>query len=115
VMKRTVTSSTTMILGEPVEKGPAPAQQMFRLRKSFAAVHFEPAGKGRIAFLPQEAEVRVVGPSCLCDCFEVVFENQLYNIFKVDLLGPWSTTIEPKPVKPKPIKPTRALAVGACA
>jgi len=114
-MKRTVTSSTTTILGESIEKSFGSATQMYRLRKSFAAVHFEPAGKGRIVFLPQEAEVLVIGPSCLCECFEVMFENQLYNLFKVDLLGPWSTTIKPKPVKPKPIKPARALAVGACA
>jgi hypothetical protein len=114
-MKRTDASSMTIILGEPVEEGVAPAHQMYLLRKSFAAVHFEPAGKGRIVFLPQKAEVRVIGPSCLSECFEVVFENQLYNVFKVDVLGPWSTTIKPKPVKPKPIKPTRVLHVGACA
>jgi hypothetical protein len=115
MMKRTDASSTTIILGEPIEKSVAPVTQMYRLRKSFAAVRFEPAGKGRIVFLPREAEVRVIGPSCLCECFEVMFENQLYNLFKVDLLGPWSTSIKPKPVKPNPIKPTRALAVEACA
>ena len=112
MMKRTITSSTTIILDELFQESVAPAKQMYRLRKSFAAVRFEPAGKGRIVFLPQEAEVRVIGPSCLCGCFEVMFESQLYNLFKVDLLGPWSTSIQPKP---NPIKPTRALAVGVCA
>jgi hypothetical protein len=111
MMTRTDASTTTIILGEPIEKSAARATRMYRLGKPFAAVHFEPAGKGRIVFLPVGAEVHVIGPSCLCECFEVMFETQLYNIFKVDLLGPWSTLI-----KPNPIKPILALAtVGACA
>jgi hypothetical protein len=100
MMTRTDASSTTILLGEPVEKSAARATRMYRLGKSFAAVHFEPAGKGRIVFLPVGAEVHVIGPSCLCECFEVMFETQLYNIFKVDLLGPWSTLIEPIPRSP---------------
>jgi hypothetical protein len=100
MMTRTDASSTTIILGESIEKSAAPTPRMYRLGKSFAAVHFEPAGKGRIVFLPQEAAVRVIGPSCLCECFEVMFESQLYNLFKVDLLGPWSTLIEPNPRSP---------------
>jgi len=111
MMTRTDASTTTIILGEPIEKSAARTTRMYRLGKPFAAVQFEPAGKGRIVFLPEGAEVHVIGPSCLCKCFEVMFETQLYNIFKVDLLGPWSTLIEPDP-----IKPILALAtVGACA
>jgi hypothetical protein len=115
MMKRTAAFSTAIILGEPIEKSLVPVTQMYRLRKSFAAVHFQPAGKGRIVFLPQQAEVRVIGPSCLCECFEVIFENQLYSLFKVDLLGPWSTSIKPKPVEPNSIQPSRGLTVEACA
>ena len=105
MMTRTDASSTMIILGEPIEKSGAPATRMYRLGKSLAAVHFESAGKGRIVFLPEGAEVHVMGRSCLCKCYEVMFETQLYNIFKVDLLGPWSTLIKPNPIKPDPIKP----------
>ena len=114
-MRRTVTSSTGIILGAALEKSFASAAQMYRLRKSFAAVHFEPAGKGRIVFLPPKAAVRIIGPSRLCECVEVMFENQLYNLFKVDVLGPWSTSIKPKPVKPNPIALSRDLGREACA
>ena len=116
MITRTDASTTTIILGKPVKKGAARTTRMYRLGKPFAAVHFEPAGKGRIVFLPEGAEVHVIGPSCLCECFEVMFETQLYNIFKVDLLGPWSTLIKPNLIKPGPVKPTLTLAtVGACA
>jgi hypothetical protein len=116
MMTRTDASSTKIVLGEPIEKSAARATRMYRLGKPFAAVHFEPVGKGRIVFLPEGAEVHVIGSSRLCECFEVMFEAQLYNMFKVDLLGPWSTLIKPNPIKPDPIKPILALAtVGACA
>jgi len=83
-----------------------PATGVYRLGKSLAAVHFDQAdGKGRIVFLPEDAELRVTGPSSLCECFEVEFEDRFYNIFKVDLLGPRSSRI----------KPLRAMAVRACA
>jgi hypothetical protein len=94
---------------------------MYLLRKSFAAVHFEPAGKGRVVFLPEGAELQVTGSSRLFDCFEVLYQDQLYNIFKIDLLGPWASPAKPHPVEtsliePNSIKPIRALrAVGACA
>jgi hypothetical protein len=114
-MTSTVASSTMRIPGEPIETSEARVTPLYRTRKSFAVVHFEEAGKGRIVFLPEGAEIRVVGPSSLGKCYEVMFENQLYNIFKVDLLGPWSTPIEPAPVKPSRMRPIRALAAGACA
>jgi hypothetical protein len=114
-------SLTSANPGEPIEKSEAPVTRTYRLRKSFAAVQFEPAGKGRIVFLPEGAEVHVVGPSRLDECCEVRLENHLYNIFRLDLLGPWSTPIKPSPIKPspsqpRPLKPIRALAaMGACA
>jgi hypothetical protein len=93
----TLASSTMIICGAPAERSELPATRVYRLRKSFAAVHFDQAGKGRIVFLPKDAELRVVGSSSLCECFEVVCENRFYNIFKVDLPGPWSSRIEPIP------------------
>jgi hypothetical protein len=113
--KRKDASSTEIILSPPLERCVGAVTQMHRLRKSFAAVYFIPAGKGRIVFPPQGAGVRVIGSSCLCGCLEVMFENQLYNLFKVDLLGCRSTFINHKPAEPEPTKPVRALVVGACA
>ena len=40
----------------PAEGGEAEAPRVYQLRKSFAAVHFELSGKGRIVFLPEGAE-----------------------------------------------------------
>jgi hypothetical protein len=46
------------------------------------------AGKGRIVFLPETTEVRVIGPSsCLREACEVIFENELYNVFEIDLMA----------------------------
>jgi hypothetical protein len=94
-MTANVASSTPIVCGAPAEHSDASVTRVYRIRKSFAAVHFDPAGKGRIVFLPEGAELRVIGSSCLCECFEVLCENRHYNIFKVDLLGPWSSRIEP--------------------
>ena len=91
----TLASSTTIICGAPFEKTESPAARVYRIKKAFAAVHFDQAGKGRIVLLQEGAELRVIGPSCLSECFEVMCENGLYNIFKVDLLGSWSSRIEP--------------------
>jgi hypothetical protein len=121
MMTRAVAPSTTIICAAPTEIGEDPATRAYLLRKPFAAVHFEPAGNGRIVFLPEGAELRVTGSSRLCDCFEVLYQDQLYNIFKIDLLGPWATPAKATPAKAipaklNPIKPIRALAaVGACA
>jgi hypothetical protein len=63
-------------------------RQVYRTKKSFVAVHFDPDGKGEIGFLPEGAKLRVLGPSsCLREGVEVVFEEQVYNIFKVDLFA----------------------------
>ena len=59
----------------------------YRTQTSFVAVHFDKAGKGRIVFLPDDAILRIVGPSsCLGEGLEVMFDNKLYNIFEIDLL-----------------------------
>src|SRR5580700_4836360 len=93
-MTTTVAPSTMGIWSAPAEERDPSMERMYRLRKSFVVVNFERAGKGRIVFLPEGAELRVIGPSCLCECLEVMHENRLYNIFKVDLLGAWSDQIE---------------------
>jgi len=97
---RTVVSSTAAIRAAHTENRAAPATAAYRLRKSFAAVHFDPAGKGRIVFLRKGTELRVVGFSRLCGCCEVLHEYQLYNVFQADLWGPWSTQLAPNEIKP---------------
>ena len=105
----TVCASTTSFAA-PLENGEAEAPPVYRLRKSFAVVHFEASGKGRIVFLPEGAELKVVGSSRLRQCCEVLRENQLYNIFETDLLGLWSMR-----VKKRSVRPVLARAVAACA
>lgn len=104
-MTRTVQSLTTRICSSPIDRRAAPATRAYRLRRSFAAVQFDLDGKGRIVVLPEGAELRVIGLSRLCECCEVLWEDQLYNIFNADLLGPWSSRIES----------IRAIAEPACA
>jgi len=83
-------------------------RQVYRAKKSFVAVHFDPAGKGEICFLPEGAMLRVLGPSsCLRQGIEVVSEEQVYNIFKVDLSARCSLVFEPRRA--------RSPTVAACA
>jgi hypothetical protein len=89
--------------------------QAYRTRKPFAAVHFDEASKGRIVFLPQGAEVRVIGPSSIGKCIEVMFEKQRYNIFKVDLFGQAAIPAYPANVKAIRTKPIRTFSAVACA
>ena len=90
--------------------------QPYRLRRRFSVVQFDQTGKGRFVFLPEGTELCVVGPSRLSGCLEVLCGHQRYNIFKVDLLGPWSAPVEPKSAASNRIDPVRAaVAVGACA
>jgi hypothetical protein len=110
-MTNAATPLTTIPLATPTENEAAPPQRVYRLRKCFAVVQFDLESKGRIVFLPEGAELRMVGPSSrLCKGFEVVCKNELYNIFQADLLGPWST-----PVKNSRRGAVRAKALGACA
>ena len=83
-------------------------RQAYRTKTSFVAVHFNLAGKGAIGFLPAGAILRIIGPSsCLREGFEVMFEEQVYSIFKVDLIARCSEASEP-------IR-ARGRAVAACA
>jgi hypothetical protein len=106
----TIAPSTTGNFDKLSDKLERPNARAYRLRKSFAAVHFEAAGKGRIVFMPEGAVVRLIGPSSLAKCFEIMYENRLYNMFKADLLGIWAS-----PTKSSPIQPAKALALGASA
>src|SRR3984957_1722101 len=99
-----------------------PATRLYRISKSFAVVNLEQTGQGRIVFLPQGGELRVVGWSpCLGEGFEVEYKMQLYSIFKADLLGPWSNPIGSNPIESnqKEAAQSRAVqaipAMGACA
>jgi hypothetical protein len=121
-MTSTVAPSTTIIPCESIKNGESiknvdsAVTSAYRTRKSFAVVHFEEAGKGLIAFLPEGAEVRVIGPSSIGKCLEILFENRRYNIFKADLWGPWAVQVDPILVRPGRVKQMRALAAGvACA
>jgi hypothetical protein len=109
-MTSTTAPSTTRTFDRLSDKCERTNARVYRLRKSFAAVHFEAAGKGRIVFLPEGAVVRLMGPSSLAKCFEIMYENRVYNMFKADLLGIWAS-----PTKSRPIQPAKALAVGASA
>ena len=83
-------------------------QQAYRTKKSFVAVHVDSAGKGEIGFLPEGAILRIIGPSSrLGDGLEVIFEEQVYNIFKIDLFARCSLVFEPRRA--------RSRAVAACA
>jgi hypothetical protein len=78
--------------------------QVYRTEKSFVAVRFDPAGKGGIVYLPEGAVLRVLGPSsCLSEGLEVVFEEQVYNIFKVDLFARCGPMREPRPARSRAI------------
>jgi hypothetical protein len=104
-MTNAVVPRPTITLTSAIENGQAEAPRIYHLRKSFAVVQFEETGRGRIVFLPEGADLRIVGPSRLDKCYEVVCDNQRYNIFKEDLLGPWSTPVRSSrngPCEPRP-------------
>jgi hypothetical protein len=107
-------ASLTRICSASAETSEGAPTRVNRLRKSHPSVHFDQAGKGRIVFLPEGAELRLVGSSRLSECFEVMHEDQLYNMFKVDLLGPWSVPCKSTESKSARRKSTQTLAV-ACA
>jgi len=115
-MTSTLQSLPTLVVAAQTEMDEAQAPQIYRLKKKFAVVRFDLGKKGQIVFLEEGVELRVIGPSCLRGCFEVTDEIELYNIFKVDLLGPWSAPIQPPLSKSNQLKPVRHLAVlGATA
>ena len=80
----------------------------YRTNTSFVAVYFPEPGKGQIIFLPEGAMLHVLRPSsCLSEGIEVMFENQIYNVFEIDLLARSSAIGEP-------IR-TKGRAMAACA
>jgi len=101
-MTHSVASSTMRIVGAHFEKSEDQASRVYRIEKPLAAVHFALPGKGQIVFLPQGAELHVVGHSSLAGCFEVLWEERLYNLFKADVLGAWSVPVKPSRRKPVP-------------
>jgi len=92
-MTQPVMNSTMRIPGTQFEKSEDQAARVYRIGKPLAAVQFDHVAKGQIVFLPEKAELCVVGPSSLIGCFEVLYEQRLYNIFKADLLGVWSVPV----------------------
>lgn len=101
-------SSKLLLSGVTRDDSKAPAGRMYQTKTSFVAVHFDQAGKGRIAFLPTGAMVRVMGPSsCLREGFEVTFKNELYNVFEIDLVARSTLICEPIGAKSR--------AIAACA
>jgi hypothetical protein len=104
----TAVALSTIIIGASTEKSGAGANRAYRTKTSFVAVHFDEAGKGRIVFLPYGATLRVIGPSsCLPESLEVMFDNRVYNVFKVDFLGRCTPICEPIRAKRR--------TIGACA
>jgi hypothetical protein len=105
-MTTPVVSSNILLSAVSRDESKAPTGRTYRTKTSFVAVHFDQAGKGRIVFLPEGATLRVVGPSsCLREAFEVRFENELYNVFEIDLVA--RSICEP-------IR-ARSLAIAVCA
>jgi hypothetical protein len=108
-MKITSNALTTAMPAAP-NRNLGQTAQMYRLRKSFAAVRFDAAEKGRILFLPEGAKIRIVSCSRLPECVEVEYKNELFHMFEADLLGPWS-----KPIQNGRFRPLLPMAVRACA
>jgi|HubBroStandDraft_1064217.scaffolds.fasta_scaffold39432_3 hypothetical protein len=88
-------SSTTGIRAVSADRIAVPAIRAYRIGKPLAAVHFEQSGKGRMVFLPEGADLRVIGQSQLNGCLEVMHDDRIYSVFQVDLSGPHSSPILP--------------------
>jgi hypothetical protein len=87
-MSSIIVSMKTAIPCAASDENTDPSTRAYRTRKSFFAVRFDEAGKGRIVFLPYGATLRVIGPSSLLpDGFEVKFEHLIYNVFETDLVA----------------------------
>jgi hypothetical protein len=95
-MTSTMVSSSKPNLCRAAELGALGSMRAYRTRTSFVAVHFDRAGKGRIDFLPQGEELRVIGPSsCLREGLEVQFENRICHVFERDLITRSILILEP--------------------
>jgi hypothetical protein len=91
----------------PTATSSVPATQAYRTRRSFAAIQFNEAGKGRFVFLSEGVRLRVIGPCGLSGCVAVMSERQVYSVFTVDLLARASPIFEPIRAKRR--------AMAACA
>jgi hypothetical protein len=95
-MTTPVVSSTATPFNATIDESQALVTRAYRTKTSFVAVYFPENGKGQIVFLPKEATLRVLRPSsCLPEGFEVLCENQIYNVFEIDLLARSSLFHEP--------------------
>jgi hypothetical protein len=107
-MTTPVVSSTAIAFSATSEESKAPATRAYRTKTSFVAVYFPNPGKGQIVFLPGGAMLRVLRPSsCLPEGFEVRVENQIYNVFEVDLTA--RSRLIHEPIRP------RSRIIAACA
>ena len=71
--------------------------QAYRTEKRCVALRFNPEGKQRLFSSRRELIVRVIQPSsCVREGFEVVFGEEVYNVFKVDLLTRCGKISEPR-------------------
>ena len=94
-MTTLVVSSTAIPFSATSDESKARATRAYCTKTSFVAVHFDEVGKGRIVFLPDGAMLRVIGPSsCLPEGIEVMFEQQFYNVFDVDVSARSTEIIE---------------------
>jgi len=99
-MTRPTVSSKVLLSGVTRDEKKPLAGQTYRTNTSFVAVHFDQAGKGRIVFLSEGGMVRVMGPSsCLREACEVMFRNELYNVFEIDLVARSTLICEPTRTK----------------
>jgi hypothetical protein len=97
-----------MLFSATSDESKGPATRAYCTKTSFVAVYFPQAGKGRIVFLPEGAMLRVLRQSSrLPEGFEVMFEDQIYNVFEVDLVA--RSKFVHDPIR------TSGRAVAACA
>jgi hypothetical protein len=107
-MTTPVVSSNKLLSAVTRDDSKVPAARTYRTKTSFVAVHLDEGGKGRIVFLPQGAMLRVIGPSaCLREACEIIFRNELYNVFEIDLVA--SSILICEPIK------TKSRVITACA
>ena len=107
-MTTPVVSSTATLFSATSDESIAPGTRAYCTKTSFVAVYFPQAGKGQIVFLPEGAMLRVLRQSSrLPEGFEVMFEDQIYNVFEVDLVA--RSKFVHDPIR------TSGRAVAACA
>jgi hypothetical protein len=61
--------------------------QVFRLTKEITGITFSPEGRGSLSTLPVDAQLRLTGQTSLSGFVDVTYCDQLYSIFRVDLIA----------------------------